>query len=176
MRVLILTSLIFLVACSGSSDIVDLEEFVASTAEKPRGRIPALPEFKPYSAFIYSASAMRSPFKSPAVFEELIQQKADSVAAPDLNRPKDPLERFALGEVVLVGTIAKENSSELKALLKTASGSVYVAERGHYVGKNNGKIIHVDEAKVDILETVPDGSGGWIARPQSLGFAGSGGN
>ena len=173
MKYLIHIGFLFLIGCSGASDIDDLEAFVAETAEKPRGRIPALPEFKPYSAFVYGATALRSPFKSPAIFEDLIQQKTDLVDAPDLSRQKDPLERYALGELVLVGTIEKENGGGLKALIKAASGSVHVAEQSHYLGKNNGQIIRISESKIDIIETVPNGSGGWISRPQTLGLANS---
>ena len=83
MKKLILLSFLFLTACSGGTNVADLEQYVADVAAKPRGRIQPLPEFKPYSAFIYSASAMRSPFESPAAFEEMSGRFAESVDAPD---------------------------------------------------------------------------------------------
>ena len=64
MNRIILLSFAFLTACTGGADVADLEQFVVDTAAKPKGRIKPLPEFQPYSAFIYSASAMRSPFES----------------------------------------------------------------------------------------------------------------
>jgi len=165
----------FLVACSSGSDISDLEDFVSDTTSKPRGRIPPLPEFQPYSAFTYSASALRSPFKSPVIFEELATISKTEVSPPNSERRKDPLERYALGELMFVGTMAKDGT-ELKALIKTAQKSVIVAEVGNYMGKNHGKIISVSETQIDIVETVPNGSGWWISRTQTLGIAGSGGN
>ena len=170
MKQLLLLSLILLTACSQQSDIADLQEFVAKTTNKPKGRIQPLPEFKPYSAFVYSASALRSPFESPALFEELSRKVASSVNAPNENRPKQPLERYQLSELTLVGTLAKDDDGILKALIKTGTGNVHVAQLGEYLGKNNGRIITINESKVEIVEVVPNGSGGWITRPQSLGL------
>jgi len=174
-RILLFISVGFLVACSSGSDIDDLEEFISQTTSKPRGRIPPLPEFQPYSAFTYSASALRSPFKSPVIFEEMAAISKEEVLAPNLDRRKEPLERYSLGELAFVGTLTKE-AGELKALIKTTQKSVIMAEVGNYMGKNHGKIVSVTETQVDLVETVPNGSGGWISRPQTLVFTGSGGN
>lgn len=169
MKKLLLLSVIFLAACSDSST-GDLEEFIAATTAKPKGRIAPLPEFKPYSAFIYSASALRSPFESPVAFEELSSRVDDSVDAPDQNRIKEALERYNLSELSLVGTLSKDLDGKLKALLKTQSGNVHVVEQGQYVGKNHGQIININDHKIEIIEVVPNGSGGWISRPQTLGL------
>ncbi|MGK0443445.1 MAG: type IV pilus assembly protein PilP [Bermanella sp.] len=169
MKKLLLLSLIFLVACS-DSNIADLEEFIAQTTAKPKGRIAPLPEFKPYSAFIYSASAMRSPFESPVAFEEMSSRIDDTVDAPDQSRPKQALERFNLSELSLVGTLSKDADGNLKALVRTQTGNVHVVEPGHYLGRNHGRIININDNKLEIIEVVPNGSGGWISRPQTLGL------
>lgn len=171
MKYLLLLSTIFLVACSGGSDISDLEDFVADTTAKPKGRIAPLPEFKPYSAFIYSASAMRSPFESPIAFEELNSRIDNTVDAPDQSRRKEALERHALSDLRLVGTLTKDADGNLKALIKTLTGNVHVVEEGQYMGKNHGRIINISDSKLELIEVVPNGSGGWISRPQSLGIS-----
>lgn len=170
MKNLLLLSVVFLVACGGQSDIQDLEEFVAATTAKPKGRITPLPEFKPYSAFIYSASALRSPFESPVAFEQMSSQFDNTVDAPDSARPKQALERYALNELKLVGTLSKDLDGNLKALIKTQQGNVHVIEEGQYLGKNHGRIIKITESNIEIIEVVPNGNGGWIARPQSMGL------
>ncbi len=169
MKKLLLLSIVFLVACS-DSNITDLEEFIAQTSAKPKGRIAPLPEFKPYSAFIYSASAMRSPFESPVTFEEISSRVDDTVNAPNENRPKQALERFNLSELILVGTLSKDADGSLKALIKTQTGNVHVIEPGQYMGKNHGRIINISDSKLELIEVVPNGSGGWISRPQTLGL------
>ena len=169
MKILLLLSVVFLVACS-ESNVGDLEEFIAQTTAKPKGRIAPLPEFKPYSAFIYSASAMRSPFESPVVFEEMTSRVDDTVNAPDMNRVKQALENYNLSELSLVGTLSKDADGSLKGLVKTQSGNVHMVESGQFMGKNHGRIINISDSKLELIEVVPNGSGGWITRPQTLGL------
>lgn len=171
MKILILITFVFLFGCS-DSNFSELESYVKETGDKPRGRIKPLPEFQPYSAFSYSASALRSPFESPVAFEENIGISLDSVEPPDSTRPKQTLERYPLNELTLVGTLTN-NIQGLKALIKTSSGSVHLLEQDQYIGKNNGRVINVAETKIDIVEIVPNGSGGWISRPQTMGIEGS---
>lgn len=175
MRNLIILSMVFLVACSGGADVVDLEQFVADTSSKPRGKIQPLPEFKPYSAFIYSASAMRAPFESPVAFEAMSSRFEDSVDAPDEDRRKGPLERYSIGELNLVGTMAKE-SDDLSALIQTSSGGVHLLNVGDHLGKNHGRIIKISDSKIELVEVVPNGNGGWISRPHSMGLKESAGS
>ena len=169
MKKLLLLSVIFLVACS-DSNTGDLEEFIAQTSAKPKGRITPLPEFKPYSAFIYSASALRSPFESPVAFEEMSNRVDDTVEAPDQSRAKEALERYNLNELSLVGTLSKDIDGKLKALVKTQSGNVHMVEENQHMGKKHGRVVKISDSKVEIIEVVPNGSGGWISRPQTLGL------
>lgn len=170
MKIIVLLSLFMLVACGSETDTSDLEVFVAETAAKPRGRIPPMPEFTPYSAFVYGASALRSPFKSPVVFEEMANRFATLVDAPDESRSKEALENYTLGELTLVGTLSKAQNDELKALIQTSTGNVHVVQVGQYMGKNHGKIMSVTDTQLDLIEVVPNGSGGWITRPHSMGL------
>ncbi|WJN59073.1 hypothetical protein OH686_10030 [Pseudomonas sp. SO81] len=36
------------------------------------------------------------------------------------------------------------------------------------MGRNHGKILSVDESKIEVVEIVPDGEGGWLERPRSI--------
>ena len=175
MRKIVLLSFIFLAACSDGTNVADLEQYVADVAAKPRGRIQPLPEFKPYSAFIYSASAMRSPFESPAAFEEMSGRFAESVDAPDASRRKGALERYPIGELDLVGTLSKAEG-DLNALIQTSTGNVHMVKLGEYMGKNHGRIMNITDAKIDLIEVVPNGNGGWISRPHSMGLKESAGS
>jgi len=175
MKILVLISFIFLTACYGGSDVDDLEVFVADTTAKPRGRIKPLPEFQPYSTFVYGASALRSSFESPVAFEEMASRYATQVEAPDSLRRKQPLERYSLGELSLVGTLSKGEDDDLKALIQTAGGNVHVVNVGQYMGKNNGRILNILDSQLDLIEVVPNGSGGWISRPHSMGMKDSAG-
>jgi type IV pilus assembly protein PilP len=45
---------------------------------------------------------------------------------------------------------------------------VHRVKVGDYLGRNHGRVVGIDEAKVDVIEIVPDGEGGWLERPRSL--------
>ncbi|MEJ2755668.1 MAG: pilus assembly protein PilP, partial [Gammaproteobacteria bacterium] len=38
----------------------------------------------------------------------------------------------------------------------------------NYMGRNHGKILHVSPGKIDLVELVPDGQGGWVERPRTM--------
>lgn len=168
MKKIILVSFLFIVGCS-EGDISDLEGYVHDIIEKPRGRIKPLPEFKPYSAFSYSASALRSPFESPVAFEEAAGLSVESVAPPDFNRAKQALENYAISDLKFVGSLAMSDT-ELKALIKIPGGSVQMVNKGDFIGKNFGRITEVNESRIEITEIVPNGSDGWMSRPQTMGI------
>jgi len=48
------------------------------------------------------------------------------------------------------------------------AGGVHRVKVGDYLGRNHGKILAIDESKIDVMEIVPDGEGGWLERPRSL--------
>ena len=52
--------------------------------------------------------------------------------------------------------------------LVRGAGGVHRVKVGDYLGRNHGRIVSVDEAKIDVVEIVPDGEGGWLERPRSL--------
>jgi len=166
-----------LVACSGGGNTQDLKTYTEEVLAKPRGRIEPLPEFKPYSSFIYSASGMRSPFESPLELKDALSVQSSSVNAPNMNRPKQPLEYYTMGELELVGTLAKaEGDTRLNGLIRASDGNVHTVTVGGYMGKNYGRVIAIRDNQIDIIEVVPNGSGGWISRPHSMLIMGSAGD
>ena len=165
---------ITLAGCSSGTNTQDLKQFTDKVLAKPRGRIDPLPEFKPYSSFVYSASGLRSPFESPLELEDALIIKPSSVNAPNLNRPRQALEHYAMSELVLVGTLARtEGDTALNGLIRTSDGNVHTITSGGYMGKNHGKVISIKESQIDLIEVVPNGSGGWISRPHTLVIQGA---
>ncbi len=65
----------------------------------------------------------------------------------------------------MVGTLA--NDGGVFALVSGAGG-VHRVKVGDYLGRNHGRILAIDESKIDVVEIVPDGEGGWLERPRSL--------
>ena len=89
---------------------------------------------------------------------------------PDMGRPKEYLERFALDALEMVGTITKPGQA-LQALVADPSGAVTRVKPGSYMGKNFGLVKQVNEAKVSLIEIVPDGRDGWVERASNVSIS-----
>ena len=163
-----------LTACSGPEDTSDLKSFVEQTLNKPRGRVEPIPVFKPYEFFSYSATGLRSPFELPIVADTEINVQPGSDISPDLERPKEHLEQYVLGSLSMVGTLAREDGV-LWALIKDGDNSVVRVKEGNYMGQNHGRILSISEYRINLIEIVPNGLGGWIERPRTLALEGLGG-
>ncbi|MFT7684560.1 MAG: type IV pilus assembly protein PilP [Oleispira sp.] len=161
-----------LTACGVTSGTADLKQFVDDVVSQPRGVIEPLPVFQPYEAFSYSATGLRSPFDLPVNLNEVVKQTPpDSDLRPDLNRSKEQLEQHSFGSFSMVGTIKRE-SDQLWALISVPDSGIHKVKEGYYVGQNHGKVIRVSQQRIDIIEIVPNGVGGWLERPRSLVLAG----
>lgn len=168
MKFIQLAGLVFicsLVGCSVDSDFSDLQSFMDEVRAKPKGTIEPLPKFQPYEAFAYSAAALRSPFQPPIKIDMASKQKGSKNIKPDESRVRQFLEGFNIETFEMVGTLGGEEA--IFGLVKGAGG-VHRVKVGDYLGRNHGQITSIDEAKIDVVEIVPDGEGGWLERPRSL--------
>jgi len=174
---LLLSSLLpVLQGCMGSADTGDLEQFKRSVLSKPRGRIEPIPVFKPYEYFSYSAAGLRSPFDLPIVVDTtLAVVQANSNVRPDFDRPKEHLEQFSLAELSMVGTL-KGIDDVLWALIKDGDGGVIRVKEGYFMGQNHGNIISIAANRLNLIEIVPNGLGGWVERPKTIALEGLGGD
>ena len=167
----ILTSAIS--ACGVSSGTSDLKQFVDDVMSQPRGVVEPLPVFEPYEAFSYKATGLRSPFDLPVNLDEAAKVVAPtSDVEPDFNRSKEQLEEHSFGSLSMVGTIKREDN-QLWALISVPSSGIHKVKEGYYMGQNHGKVVGISQQRIDIIEIVPNGIGGWIERPRSLVLSGS---
>jgi type IV pilus assembly protein PilP len=164
--VLLAVSVLMLTGCGGIDS--DLEAFVNETLAKPGGRLPEMPVFAPHETFAYSATQFRSPFQSPLAIEALkAQLAAQSDVEPDLTRERDILEGYAIGQLQMVGSIENDEKG-FGVLISSSDGNVYRVWVGRYLGKDHGRVVALNEYQVDIVEIVPNGTGGWLERPRIL--------
>ncbi len=167
---LVVAGLMVLTACSSKSDFSDLDRFMTEIDAKPRGRIEALPEVKVYRAFTYSAANRRSPFLPPqdVVVNDVEIQKDQSSVKPNLDRAREVLESFQLAQLKMVGTIQKGDIDILWALISDDEGGVHMAKVGQFMGKSYGRIVAISDGRLDLIEIVPNGYGGWLERPRII--------
>ncbi len=148
---------LLLAACSSADD--DLQSFINEVKHEGGGRVEPLPEVKPYQAFIYSASSLRSPFVPSA-------PAGSSALRPDTKRNREFLEQFPLDTLKMVGTLNLDGKTY--GLIETRDGLVNRVLPGNYLGQNDGRITQITPSKIYIREIVPDGSGGYIERPAAI--------
>ncbi len=149
-----------LAACSGQGD---LQEWVAQVKARKGAPLPALPVVKTFETFIYQDQDRRDPFE-PAPPQANSQNMAGP--HPDQNRPREPLEAFALDSLKMVGTIGAKGGEE--GLVKDPQGVIHQVRVGEYMGQNYGHVIQVTDGEIDLVELVPNGSGGWMERDASV--------
>jgi len=145
-----------LVSC-GAEQHSDLRQFVRDSDNMPRGRIPPLPEVKPYEPFEYAAFDLLDPFV-PRKIEPPKSVKADP-RLPDPNRRKGPLEAFPLENLKMVGTLSQKR--EVFALIKTPDNNLYRVRAGDFMGQNFGRITDISESAVKLKELIQDSGNDW---------------
>jgi type IV pilus assembly protein PilP len=157
---------ILLVAAAGlsacSNDLDDLQKQINDIKSRPGERIEPLPEIKPYEAFVYSATNLRSPFVPSAP----VRNETASGVRPDQKRSREFLEQFSLDTLRMVGTL--EQNGRTFGLVQGKDGLVHRVTSGSYIGQNDGRITGVTSSKISVIEIVPDGLGGYIERPAAL--------
>ena len=164
---LLLVPAAFALLSGCSSDISDLEQWVA---EKKAERVPFrddIPSPKPYEPHDYSASDLRSPFQ-PNV-EQRAEVDPGSGISPDLHRNKQPLENYSLDSLRMVGSLLKQNITF--ALVQAPDGLIHRVQSGNFVGENDGEITAITESSIDLTEIVPDGLGNYVQRDASIGLS-----
>lgn len=164
-RLAVLSLVVVVSGCGASSDFSDLQGYMDEVRARPKGSIEPLPKFQPYESFAYSAASLRNPFQPPVKLDVTARQKGSADVKPDEARIKQFLEGFNIETFQMVGTLS--NSGGVFALINGANG-VHRVRVGDYLGRNHGQVRAIEDGKVDVVEIVPDGEGGWLERPRSL--------
>ena len=89
----VLASLV-LAACSGG-DHEDLRRWMNDAGKDIRGKIPPLPEVKPYEPVAYDTGNLMDPFKPGKIGVEK-RKSSGSGLQPDMDRVREPLEAYPL--------------------------------------------------------------------------------
>ena len=147
-----------LAACGGSKG--DLEKWVAEVRAKPAPPLDPLPVMQQFETFEYDAQNLRDPFS------EMFNGSEGSGPRPDAGRRKQTLEQFPLDSLDMVGTLGKGKS--LVALVMAPDKVTYRVQPGAYVGQSDGRVTAINEDRVELVELVPDGAGGWLERPATI--------
>lgn len=126
-----------------------------------RGTERPPPSQPAWSAESGQAAAKRNPFEPAAAGAAGASRSVGDGVAPDPNRPTHPLEAVDLDDLIWVGSISQ--GARRRALLQDATGRLHLVAVGDYLGRNHGRVRHIDEADAELVlvELVADGLGGW---------------
>lgn len=144
----------------------DLDAQIANLRKSAKSTVQPLPSVPQAVRVNYTALTLRSPFVPLPVVTEKDQSTGAAALPPDLLRSPEPLEFFKYSSLSMVGALSL--GQQRWALIKDGEGGIHRVTKGNYIGENLGEIIHIDNAQLQLVETVPNGSGGWTSRARLL--------
>jgi type IV pilus assembly protein PilP len=147
-------------ACASGTG--DLQNYVTEVKSRPGPPLDPLPVMQQFEQFEYAANALRDPFMMPK------QERTGSGDGPrpDPNRRRELLEGFPLDGLSMVGTLGADANAV--ALVLDPDRVVHRVRVGNFMGQNEGRIVRIAEDRIDLIELVPDGTGGWMERQASI--------
>ncbi len=162
----ILMSVMMLSAC-GDNGLSELHDWMNQVKKEASVRVTPVAEPKVFIPVAYNGKDLIDPFDPSKLLVVFARLKADSDNGlkPDFDRPKEALEGYALDGMKMVGTF--DNHKNLQGLVQIGK-AVFPVVVGGYIGQNFGRVISINETRIDLVEVVQDASGEWTERKASL--------
>lgn len=162
-KIAVLLASFALAACAANSH-EDLRQWMSEVSKDVKGKIPPLPEVKPYEPVLYDAANLLDPFKSNKIEPEQ-KKNGGGGLQPDYDRAKEPLESYPLESLKYVAVLIK---NKVGYAIIQADGALFQVKVGNYMGQNFGLITQVSESEVTLRELAQDSTGDWVERESSL--------
>ena len=175
----VVASSLLLGGCMTPQSSSDLEAYVQKVLGRSSTKIEPLPPIPPYAVYTYASgqAGKKDPFQT--FFEKPDQESVQveqctpgvdpNCIAPDPDRRREELEFFPLDSLRMVGTLEQEG--EIWGIVLSSDANVYRVTIDNYMGQNHGRIINIEEEGIELLEIVPNGTGGWLERSTKVALA-----
>lgn len=160
-----------LVAGCGGGEHEDLQVWMQEASKDMRGKIPPLPEVKPYEPASYVAENMLDPFSSSKIEPESRGRKGAGQGKdlePDFEAREQRnsiMEKYPLESMKMIGHMNINNTSMAAIQIDQMVKQVRV---GDYIGLDFGVITSITDHAVEIKEVVEDSTGEWSERMNTL--------
>lgn len=148
-------------------DLSGVQQHIADVKASTKARVEPLPEVKEFVHVPYRSQELRSPFSEPR--PEAIQDKflqVQDCLHPDPRRRKEPLEKYALDNLKMRGTLG--DTGNIWALIEASDQTLHRVTLSNHVGLFHGRVINVEPTHIELLELIPDGAGCWKERTTML--------
>ena len=164
-RWLILCALVMAGGCargitSTPGDAPNLESWIADVKARPAPPLDPLPVMQQFETFEYAAQTLRDPFS------DAWNNAEGGGLRPDPDRRKETLEQYPLDSLDMVGTLGAGGG--MIALVMAPDRVTHRIRPGAYLGQSDGRVTAVHEDRIELVELVPDGAGGWLERPAAI--------
>jgi len=153
-------ALLAVTGCTRSTN--DLENWIAEVKARPAPPMEGIPVMQQFETFEYAAQDLRDPFSPPIAQRDGVGDGP----RPDPDRRREELEAFPLDSLKMSGTLG--GTQEQRGLVMTPDRVVHRVRVGNYLGQNEGRITAISEDRIDVVELVSDGAGGWLERRASI--------
>ena len=162
---LALAALGLLGGCAPAGEDLDAWTQQQRLALKPS--LPPLAEPLRFEPLAYAAARQDDPFDPRRVAPPEAAKPAPQ--APGGARAGSPLLTRPLEDMRMVGTL--RGSAGVRALVRI-DGQVHAVAPGDMLGPNRGRIVRIDEQRIELRETVRTAAGQWAERPATLQMQG----
>ena len=139
----------------------NLEKWVAEVKSRAAPPIEVIPLMQQFETFEYAAQSLRDPFS-----DAFATDSGGSGPRPNSDRRRQPLEQFPLDSLDMVGTLGSGRS--LVGLVMSPDKVTHRVRPGVYLGQSDGRVTGIYEDRIEIVELVPDGAGGWLERSATV--------
>ncbi len=150
----------------------DLPQWMQESARGMKGRIEPLPTVKRFAVWTYAAYELADPFDVARLVppRAMVADADPGLPAPDQQRPREPLEAFALDELQVKGVIERDGTRFV--LIVAPDGRLYRIAPGSRLGQDFGELQRIEVRREEgrsvvvltLRELVQDSEGKWRER------------
>ena len=154
-----------LTGCSSSQD--ELQAWTERQRREVKIGLQALPAPARFEPRSYESMSGSDPFDVHRLMSamKLESAQASPRISAELNRRREPLEAYDLQAMAMMGTLLRQGRA---VALVSVDRMLYQVTVGDYMGQNNGRVVKIEEGKIELREVVQDASGQWVERAASL--------
>lgn len=160
-----ITAALSIAACSSPSE--ELQAWTEQQRREVKFGVQPLPPPGRFEPQPYLALQEVDPFNSQKLSGAMRQEvrQMDARMTAELNRRREPLEAFPLDAMVLTGSVLRQGRP---VALIAVDKLLYQVKLGDYMGQNYGRVVKIEESKIELREIVQDASGEWVERITAL--------
>ncbi|MGB4467223.1 MAG: pilus assembly protein PilP [Azovibrio sp.] len=164
-------TLTLLLAGCGGGEHEDLQTWMAEASKDLRGKIPPLPQIKPYEPVPYTVENMVDPFSSSKIEPEKRGRRGAGQGSrfePDFEAREarnSVMEKYPIESMKMIGFMNINNTPMAAIQVDQLVKQVKV---GDYIGLDFGVVVKITDQAVEIKEVVEDSTGDWSERMNML--------